>query len=318
MEAVWGAKSGLNDLQQVVEYLKAGEKDSARKALVRVIKQDPNNEKAWLYMVACAANHAQVEASIRQLLRIDPTNEKYQDLAQRYHVEPSAAPPPSPPTPQAESPHPQNVKEALDQVHTVLQTTAPPQRVYQPKPVEVPEEEHHGLPALVRHLWFWVVIAVMVIIGMIAVSTFNNEQSKRNESFTVTAEAALVQGSEIAITNAAIAATVERSATRYWATEAFYQATQQPVNVTLQDENATQRETFKRGEIVYISVEGALPNLLLVGRVSSNGVVLVSQDGRTDEAPTVFSFEGLPVGELRLTIFLLGQPIIELPLIVER
>ncbi|MCB9435527.1 MAG: tetratricopeptide repeat protein [Anaerolineales bacterium] len=303
----------MNDyLQQAIEYLKAGEKDSARKALVRVIKQDPNNEKAWLYMVACAANHAQVEASIRQLLRISPTNKKYQDLAQRYHVEPSAAPPLS------EPPHPQNVKEALDQVHTVLQTTSPPQRVHQPRPIETPEEEPHGLPALVRRLWFWVVIAVLIIVGIITASTLNNEQVKRHELFTITAEAALIQGSEIAVTNAAIVATVERSATHYWATEAFYQATQQPVNVILQDENAIQHGTFKRGEVVYVRVEGTLPDLALSGRVSSNGVVLLSQEGRTDTEPILLSFEDLPVGELRLTIFLLGQPIIEIPLTIER
>lgn len=318
MEAVRGAKSGLNDLQQAIEYLKAGEKDNARKVLVRVIKQDPNNEKAWFYMVACAANHAQIEASIRQLLRIDPHNKKYLDLAQRYHVEPNAVTPPSPSTPEVESQHPQNVREALEQVHTVLQTTSPPQRVRQSQPVEVSEEEHRVLPALVRHLWFWVVVAVLIIVGIITVSIFNNEQTKRNESFTVTAEAALVQGSEIAITNAAIVATVERSATRYWATEAFYQATQQPVSVTLQDETATQRQTFKRGEVVYVSVEGALPDLLLVGRVSSNGVVLASQESRTDIEQTILNFENLPVGELRLTISMLGQPIIEIPLIIER
>lgn len=308
----------MSDLQRAVELLKTDDKETARKLLVQVVKQEPNNEKAWFYLVACAATPAQREASIRQLLRLNPTNENYHQLAERYHIKYTKPLSKSAVPLQPRYAQPKNVKEAISHVDQVLKATPPPTRVRQKPLADEPEDEPIRVPAIVRRLWFWVAIAILIIVGIITVSVFDNEQQKRHVAYTITAEAALIQGSQIAVTNAAIVATVERSATRYWATEALYQATQQPIYIILQDEAAVGRQTFRRGEVVYVIVEGVLPDLLLAGRVSSNGVVLAAQESRSGVAPTQFAFDNLPVGELRLTIFLLGQPIVELPLIIER
>jgi tetratricopeptide (TPR) repeat protein len=68
------AESGL--LRKGIEQLETGDRHGAAQALVRLLRQDPQNENAWWWLAACVDNEQQKRDCLQRLLEINPWNEE--------------------------------------------------------------------------------------------------------------------------------------------------------------------------------------------------------------------------------------------------
>ena len=64
------------ELKQAIDLIKAGSKQDALPILKTILKSDKDNERAWLWMTACANNVADRRYCLEQVLRINPNHEK--------------------------------------------------------------------------------------------------------------------------------------------------------------------------------------------------------------------------------------------------
>jgi len=66
----------MNDLtQRGIQALKSGDRAAARKLLAGAVKQDPNDAAAWLWLTGALDTDEERAACLRQVLRIDPSNQ---------------------------------------------------------------------------------------------------------------------------------------------------------------------------------------------------------------------------------------------------
>jgi len=66
-------------LNQAVSYIKVGEKEKAKRLLIQVLKDNPKNELAWLWMTRCVATREQKTECYKRVLDINPDNKFAQD-----------------------------------------------------------------------------------------------------------------------------------------------------------------------------------------------------------------------------------------------
>jgi hypothetical protein len=66
----------MPSLQRGIDALRAGQLDIARKFLVSAIKENPNDERAWQWMCNAAKDDTERIYCLKQILRINPKNEK--------------------------------------------------------------------------------------------------------------------------------------------------------------------------------------------------------------------------------------------------
>jgi tetratricopeptide (TPR) repeat protein len=69
-----------NFLKQGVTAYRAGNRVEARRLLMDAIKANPDDERAWGWLYNAASNDQERETCLRQMLRINPQNEKVQTL----------------------------------------------------------------------------------------------------------------------------------------------------------------------------------------------------------------------------------------------
>ena len=62
-------------ISQAVAAIKAKDFPSARKTLAAILKQDPKNEQAWLFLTLCVEDPQQKRDCLQQVLNINPHNE---------------------------------------------------------------------------------------------------------------------------------------------------------------------------------------------------------------------------------------------------
>lgn len=67
-------------LQQGIIAYKAGKRDEARKIFISVVKKSPGNERAWGRLHDVANNDQERTHCLKQILRINPKNEKAKQL----------------------------------------------------------------------------------------------------------------------------------------------------------------------------------------------------------------------------------------------
>ncbi|MFP4323154.1 MAG: hypothetical protein ACLFTK_11935, partial [Anaerolineales bacterium] len=80
------------DMNQIVSLIKAGEKLQAREQLLGILRQDPHNDQAWLYMAACARNKTEFAHSVQRALTLNPRNAQALRLAEQHGIDlPQAA-----------------------------------------------------------------------------------------------------------------------------------------------------------------------------------------------------------------------------------
>ncbi len=65
----------LHALQRAIAAVKAGNKAAGRRLLAEVIRDDPHNEAAWLWMSAATDSDAQRRACLERVLAINPDNQ---------------------------------------------------------------------------------------------------------------------------------------------------------------------------------------------------------------------------------------------------
>lgn len=63
-------------LQQGINAFRAEKRDDARKAFIAAVKQNPNDERTWGWMYSVANNDKERTECLKQMLRINPQNEK--------------------------------------------------------------------------------------------------------------------------------------------------------------------------------------------------------------------------------------------------
>ncbi|MBI5945365.1 MAG: zinc ribbon domain-containing protein [Chloroflexi bacterium] len=86
----------MNDLlQQGITAYKAGKREEARRFFISAVKQNPQSELAWGWMYQTSVSEKERIYCLKQMLRINPKNEKTSQLL-RQHLEPASAPVPPP------------------------------------------------------------------------------------------------------------------------------------------------------------------------------------------------------------------------------
>jgi tetratricopeptide (TPR) repeat protein len=66
--------------QKGIEAYKAGKRDEARKIFITAVKQSPDNESTWECLYGVASNDQERLQCLKQILRINPKNEKANQL----------------------------------------------------------------------------------------------------------------------------------------------------------------------------------------------------------------------------------------------
>lgn len=65
----------MSDLKQAIRLIKSGEKQKAGQILARMLKSNPENEKAWLWMSQAVKTRKEQRQCLNQVLKINPDNE---------------------------------------------------------------------------------------------------------------------------------------------------------------------------------------------------------------------------------------------------
>lgn len=63
------------ELHEAIQQAQAGNRKKARQLLWQVLKGEPNNTVAWLWLGSVAKDRAEYERAVNEVLRIDPANE---------------------------------------------------------------------------------------------------------------------------------------------------------------------------------------------------------------------------------------------------
>jgi len=64
-----------NKLQQAITAIKSGDKTTGRRFLAEVIKANPRNETAWLWMAMVLDDTQKKKKCFQRVLQINPNNE---------------------------------------------------------------------------------------------------------------------------------------------------------------------------------------------------------------------------------------------------
>jgi len=86
-------------LQRAIHLLQSGQRDQARALFQQVVRAEPNNEIAWLWLASAAADTFEYQRALQEVLRINPANE--QARLQLAQLQPPYARPPAPQPPPA-------------------------------------------------------------------------------------------------------------------------------------------------------------------------------------------------------------------------
>jgi hypothetical protein len=99
-------------LQEAIQAIRRGDKDQARRLLKQVVREEPQNEQAWLWLSAVLTSPQQQRDCLQRVLQINPAN---QQAAHGLELlEAAAAPTPAPalPEPAEAAPAPPEPAEA--------------------------------------------------------------------------------------------------------------------------------------------------------------------------------------------------------------
>jgi hypothetical protein len=176
----------MSELQKAASLIKSGQKAEARQILLPFLKENRNHEQGWLLMARCAANKKELEASLRQVLRLNPQNEVALEVARRYDI---LVPAPSAPA---------------QTVPTAPARPAVPERPVSPPPaakIQVQSRpmprRRSQLPAVIGLIFMLVVIIGMVLLVLLSLSEDDEELSDS------AIEATNQSATQIALQNAA-------------------------------------------------------------------------------------------------------------------
>ncbi|MEB2288650.1 MAG: tetratricopeptide repeat protein [Anaerolineae bacterium] len=96
-------------LHQAVEHAQAGRRDEARRLLQEYLQSSPDNEVAWLWLASVAADQAEYQRALREVLRVNPANQQARALLDQFQQQYGSRPPAPPvamPAPETYAPPP--------------------------------------------------------------------------------------------------------------------------------------------------------------------------------------------------------------------
>jgi type VI secretion system protein VasI len=73
--AYWEDNEMSSDLQQAIAAIKAGDKSTGKRLLAQVLRADPRNESAWLWLAYAVDDTGQKRECLERVLAISPSNE---------------------------------------------------------------------------------------------------------------------------------------------------------------------------------------------------------------------------------------------------
>lgn len=97
-------------LQQAITSIKAGDKETGQQLLLEIVKADPNNEQAWLWMSQALTKTSEQRQCLERVLQINPNNQNAQkglqilDQRKSSVIKPLDRPKPIQETPPVEAP----------------------------------------------------------------------------------------------------------------------------------------------------------------------------------------------------------------------
>jgi hypothetical protein len=95
-----------SQLHEAVQLAQTGRRGEARQMLWQVVQSEPNNEMAWLWLASVAADQAEYQRALNEVLRINPMNGQARQLLSQYQQQYAAPPPPAyGPSPSAPAPY---------------------------------------------------------------------------------------------------------------------------------------------------------------------------------------------------------------------
>jgi hypothetical protein len=237
----------LSDLKQAVSLIKAGKKSDARRLLLAILKENADDEKAWLCMVSCAANSRQLNTSVRNVLRINPHNPTALKLAKKYQIAvnvESADVQDYMDTTQVSSPTTMierdvisealsDVTEILSRHHFAEEETV----IFEPdETVLASKSRAEEEPTAKRSLlWLWIIVisAVAIIILMVVFVALSALDSDEQRVANETATSHVATSNVISSTNEANLVAEYGRATAFFATETLLFATDIALQETL-------------------------------------------------------------------------------------
>jgi hypothetical protein len=151
-------------LNLAIGELKAGNKPKAKQLLADIVRTEPQNETAWLYLAACITNDEQKKYCLLKVLSINPTNQAAQKaLAQLEFLQGS--------TIEEITQKPKNVVSKPENISTVQNTsTTNVSRQGTPPATST----HQKLPTHIKRsrttLWtITATVAIVIVLGSIAI-----------------------------------------------------------------------------------------------------------------------------------------------------
>jgi hypothetical protein len=77
-----------NALKQAIDLIKAGENEKARDCLIDVLKADPTNDTAWVWMAAVVETQLRKRECLEEALKHNPRNKIAQQALQKMMPQP--------------------------------------------------------------------------------------------------------------------------------------------------------------------------------------------------------------------------------------
>lgn len=113
-------------IQQAIDQMRSGNKENARIILSRIVRQEPNNARAWFLLSQIAAKQEESQYCLEQVLRIIPNNDQAKNkLSQLTSVVTEKKEQPNNP-PRCETHRPQIIEEnGIKQSETITPTMTP-------------------------------------------------------------------------------------------------------------------------------------------------------------------------------------------------
>jgi hypothetical protein len=78
-----------DELKKAVDLIKAGRKKAGGYILADILREDPENERAWLWVTTCVDNDQERRYCLEQVLRINPNNHAAQKAIEKLTAPPA-------------------------------------------------------------------------------------------------------------------------------------------------------------------------------------------------------------------------------------
>jgi hypothetical protein len=92
----------MSELREAVEKIRAGDRESGKRLLIEILRSDPQNEKAWLWLAITFRDPEKRRESLERVLRLNPDNQQAKKLLQKLdeiHKSKDSEPNPASPPP---------------------------------------------------------------------------------------------------------------------------------------------------------------------------------------------------------------------------